>query len=334
MKISFFCKTNKPDSLQLVDFYRQDIEALQELDPHLVIATKWRQIDWHADIIFVWWWTYAFIPVLIAKILRKKVVITGTFNYKAPQAAIDYFRRPFYQRCLIRFSTRWADANILVSKNEYEAMTREWGYKNLLYSPHGVYTEKYTPSILPRGDFFFSICWLQKTNVYRKCLYESIEAFKILLPCYPDLQFWVAGQKGDAWDELQQFIVGYGLQDNVKLLGEISEEEKVDLYQKCFCYIQPSRYEGFGLAIAEALSCGTPVITTSAGELGNVVGDAGIILESIEPQEIANKMEQLILGKISVAELSERARNQIETNFSVIERKESLKKIINNILYK
>ena len=65
MKISFFCKTNKPDSLQLVDFYRQDIEALQELDPHLVIATKWRQIDWHADIIFVWWWTYAFIPVLI-----------------------------------------------------------------------------------------------------------------------------------------------------------------------------------------------------------------------------------------------------------------------------
>ena len=45
-------------------------------------------------------------------------------------------------------------------------------------------------------------------------------------------------------------------------------------------------------------------------------------------------MEQLILGKISVAELSERARNQIKTNFSVIERKESLKKIINNILYK
>lgn len=44
----------------LVEFYNQDINILKKIDSNLTIATKYREIDWSADVIFVWWWTYAF----------------------------------------------------------------------------------------------------------------------------------------------------------------------------------------------------------------------------------------------------------------------------------
>lgn len=116
MKICFFCKISDKSKLFLVEFYNQDINILKKIDSNLTIATKYREIDWSADVIFVWWWTYAFFPVFISRLLRKKLVITGTFNYKCPMAASDYYRRPLLEKLLIKYSIKYANVNILVSK--------------------------------------------------------------------------------------------------------------------------------------------------------------------------------------------------------------------------
>ena len=56
MKICFFCKISDKSKLFIVEFYNQDIKILKKIDPSLTIATKYSEIDWSADVIFVWWW--------------------------------------------------------------------------------------------------------------------------------------------------------------------------------------------------------------------------------------------------------------------------------------
>lgn len=59
-------------------------------------------------------------------------------------AASDYYRRPLLERLLIKFSIKYANENILVSRNEYEQIYKDWNLKNIVYSPHCIDTVKYS----------------------------------------------------------------------------------------------------------------------------------------------------------------------------------------------
>ena len=62
---------------------------------------------------------------------------------------------------------------------------------------------------------------------------------------------------------LEELIRKHGLMDRVLLLGEVSDAEKWTLLEQCELFVAPSKTENFGMAIAEALQSGTPVITTT-----------------------------------------------------------------------
>ncbi len=76
-------------------------------------------------------------------------------------------------------------------------------------------------------------------------------------------------------DELQ-------IADTVKFIGAVAEADKPAVYRGAAAFVYPSRYEGFGLPPLEAMACGVPVITTDAGSIGEVVGDAAFL---IDPQD-------------------------------------------------
>ena len=60
-------------------------------------------------------------------------------------------------------------------------------------------------------------------------------------------------------------------------LGRVSDEELRDLYRSAAVYVDPTRYEGFGYGVLEAMACGTPVVASNATSIPEVVGDAGLL---------------------------------------------------------
>lgn len=328
MKICFFCKIKDRKLLETVEFYKQDIDILKRIDPQLTIATRYSEIDWKADLIFIWWWTYAFLPVLIAKALGKKTVITGTFNYNCPQAARDYFRRPYWQRLLLKSATRLTDKNIFVSRLEYEEIRNDWKLKNAVYSPHGIDTKKYSPAPMRSNDFLFTICWMDKDNIHRKCIFEMIDAIQLLVPQYPEIKLYIAGHEGNATEYVRTYIEDSGLNDHIYLIGKISVKKKIDYLRNCKIYLQPSRYEGFGLAIAEALSCGAPVITSAVGEVLFVVGDSAMLIKP-DAGEIAKAIDRWMDQDTN--RISQKARKQIEDNFPLRRRKIEINHILKQL---
>lgn len=78
----------------------------------------------------------------------------------------------------------------------------------------------------------------------------------------------------------------------------ISREEVCELFKKCLIYIQPSRYEAFGLTVLEAMACGKAVIVSDIGGLSEVVENAGLIIplkEDLFAKEILRLTEDLKL---------------------------------------
>ena len=159
---------------------------------------------------------------------------------------------------------------------------------------------------------------------------EIIEAAALFKNYFPEYKFLIAGRKGDGFAYAKELISKSGLQDYVFLLGEISEKEKIEYLQTCTVYLQPSRYEGFGVAVAEAMSCGAVVLTNKAGEVGNVVGDAGIVLDTIDPLKIQEELKRVVCDKKLQSRLRSKARLRIQQYFDKKVRLNDFKRLIEN----
>lgn len=84
-----------------------------------------------------------------------------------------------------------------------------------------------------------------------------------------------------------------GIGDDVVVTGPVSDPELVALYNAATFVVHPSRYEGFGLPVVEAMRCGTPVITTTSSSLPEAGGDAAVLVDPDDVQGLADAMLEL-----------------------------------------
>ncbi|HLA48073.1 MAG: hypothetical protein A3D20_01535 [Nitrospinae bacterium RIFCSPHIGHO2_02_FULL_39_82] len=133
---------------------------------------------------------------------------------------------------------------------------------------------------------------------YRKNLPRLIKAFHICkLKRVINHQLVITGKKGEAYDEIVSLIKSLNLEKDVILTGYISIEDMPILLSGADALVFPSLHEGFGLPLLEAMACGCPVITSNVSAMPEVVGNAGILVNSSHEDEIASAIENVLGDK-------------------------------------
>ena len=128
--------------------------------------------------------------------------------------------------------------------------------------------------------YIFSLCTLEpRKNLIRavKCFANFISKNNI-----DDLVFVLGGAHWDAFIEKLENEIG-SLDENIKSrilkIGYVDDSDQAALYSGALFFVYTSAYEGFGLPPLEAMSCGTPVITSNNSSLPEVVGQAAIMID-------------------------------------------------------
>lgn len=103
-----------------------------------------------------------------------------------------------------------------------------------------------------------------------------------------------------------------GIADDVILTGLVTDEELAGLYNAATLVVHPSRYEGFGLPVLEAMHCGTPVITTTASSLPEVAGGAAVLVDPDDALGFAEAIQELLADPARRLEMAEAGLAQVQ----------------------
>lgn len=132
---------------------------------------------------------------------------------------------------------------------------------------------------LPR-DFLLFVGTLEP----RKNIVRLIEACHRLPAALPLV---IAGRKGWLYEEIFQTVARLAMQEQVQWLDFVADSDLPAVYNLARVFVYPSLYEGFGLPVAEALACGTPVVTSQVASLPEVAGDAAVLVNPLDTSAIA-----------------------------------------------
>lgn len=295
-KIVFYCN-DSISNIKNMEYYSLDIKVLEDIGHEVIICNKYRDIPTSFDAIYIYWWTYAMYPVLLAKIRGKPSYISGVFNYSFPKwlEEKDYLKRPFWQQFLMKWSMKLATYNLVTSLSDFRACSKEFRITNIAYTPCCMADEYFKFQVKKKStNKILNIAWAGLTNLRRKGVFDIIEALKVVKSKGYDFEMNLAGGPGDGTKKLIDLVKSNGLRDQVNLLGEVTKDQKLELLRNCSIYVQPSNYEGFGLASAEAMAAGLAVISCDVGDVRNTLGDHASYVENGNISEIAAEIMRLL----------------------------------------
>jgi len=104
----------------------------------------------------------------------------------------------------------------------------------------------------------------------------------------------IAGGKGWYYDQIFAEVERLGLAGVVIFPGYVTQEELPLWYNAADLFVYPSRFEGFGLPVLEAMACGTPVVTTNVASLPEVAGDAALLVSPDDEEQLIEAMRRVL----------------------------------------
>ena len=129
-----------------------------------------------------------------------------------------------------------------------------------------------------------------------KNLERTIEAFHLLRRKseFENIKLVIIGDEIAKYAALRHAVHHHKLHKYVRFFGFVPDSTLAILYRLAAVFVFPSLYEGFGLPPLEAMSSGTPVITSNVSSLPEVVGDAALLVDPLQPEDIAEAMRKVL----------------------------------------
>lgn len=199
------------------------------------------------------------------------------------------WRRRLYYQLLVKRAAR--QASYILTGSEYsrtqilewsdlpEAKVVNMGYGvETVFRPAGPRYEPGYPYLLYVGNFR-----------PHKNLKRLLAAFAEI--DFPDLRLVATGKPSAAMNaEIERLKIG----GRVQFAGILSDEALSRVYRGALSLVFPSLFEGFGLPALEAMACGTPVIASRTTALPEVVGDAGLLINPLDTDDIRHAIERVL----------------------------------------
>lgn len=332
----FFSSVRSFELFNTQKFYQIDIDILKSLGYTVILSNKISDAlkFWTYDIIFAYFFRYSFFVGLLARILGKKVFITGGIDAldKSYATKKNYIIQKYFFLLCYLVSTK----SIIVSRSDldniYKLLPKKKNWSKILISEHTIDISKYNVNIFQKEKIFTTIGWLGNEGaVKRKGIDTSVKIFKYLKkePRFNDYKLIIIGRFGDGVEYLKRIIDDLGMKKDVILAGEISEEAKIELLKRSEYYLQPSEFEGFGLAALEAWAAGCILIHSGKGGLNNKVYEGRSMLFDVD-QSFDRSLQGLI-DKIKHFEKSSSLAQHDLEYYDNERRREDLKRVLNTI---
>jgi glycosyltransferase involved in cell wall biosynthesis len=270
-----------------------------------------------ADLVFGWFASWhTFLPITLAWILRRpSVMVVGGFD-TANMPDIGY---GYQQGGLRRLASRWImrRAGRLVTNSEYSLGELERNASvpaaRVTVIHHGVPDPFGALPPERKRREALTVGHLVRSTLEQKGHRPFVAAAREL----PDVAFTFVGRwHDDAIDDLRA-IAG----DNVEFTGWLSDDELLERYRRAAVYVQASRHEGFGLAVAEAMLAGCVPVVMDVTAMPEVVGDAGVLISSQDAGAVAAGVRRALDAGPAAAR---RARDRIVSAFPMARRREGI----------
>ncbi|MEO8345774.1 MAG: glycosyltransferase family 1 protein [Betaproteobacteria bacterium] len=219
-----------------------------------------------------------------------------------PEWANPRMRGP--KNFLLRQSARWADHVLAISHAMVPELVEQYGIPaaRISVTPLGVdarWFERESPqrvtAVCMRFDvargYFLCVGTLQP----RKNVERIIEAYRRLpARMQQERQLVIVGKAGWRAGELVKTLRALAVHGRVRWLDYVEADELRALYQGASAFVFPSLYEGFGLPMLEAFASGIPVVTSTTTSLPEVAGDAALLVDPTDTDDIAAAMARVM----------------------------------------
>lgn len=129
----------------------------------------------------------------------------------------------------------------------------------------------------------------------RKNIPGLLRAYRLLLDeAVTTAPLVLVGGMGWLYDEVFERVEALCLTEHVRFLHDVPDADLPGLYNAASVLVTPSFYEGFGLPALEAMACGTPVVVAERASLPEVVGEAGLLVNPDDPEDIAHALIRVL----------------------------------------
>lgn len=287
-------------------------------------------------------WNFSVLAGTLACILNKKPFIISPRGalYKDAINIKSKFIKLLYFNLIAKHYLKRANAIHYTTEDEKENVFQGIN-NNSIIIPNGIDLNHFNN--LPPKNSFKNKYPILKDKKYilflgrihrQKGIDLLIEAFKLIARKYNDLYLVIVGPDNVGYrKEVEKSLKKDNLLNGVVFTGTLSGEEKLSAYVDAEVFVLPSYFENFGMAVIEAMACGTPVIISNKVGISDKIerNKSGLIVQN-DPPKVYEGIKLLLDNKELYKEISSNGRNMVKNHYDISSVAEQMIGLYNNSL--
>jgi len=274
------------------------------------------------DLVFFWFASIRFfLPLIVTKILKKKIIIlTGGYDVVSLKDLNYGSMSSRWKSIVVKFMLKLSDKVLSVSLSNTNELITNCNINpskiEMIY--HG-FEEVGQVNFSKKTDIIITVAFINKSSFYRK----GIDRFLKLAENLPYIKFHLIGK-------MDFYPINDSTPENLVIHGFLEKGKLESILESAKIYIQFSRHEGFGCSVAEAMQFGCIPVVSNSFSLPEVVGDCGLIITDFSNyHEIAAQIRKLLENY--KLDMSIKCIERINNKFNYRQRKTKLINIIENL---